>query len=462
MTERRDGGKGEGGADPRRGPVRWLHRLGIAGPGPEESASLEVEHHIAELADRLVANEGLEPDVARAEAERRFGDSGRYRASMRRMDAERMKMMQRSARWDVIREAVANTIRTARRYPGFTLGIVLTLALGIGANATMYGIVDRLLLQPPAHVENADRVVRIFEQRPSFLRQDELITSSGLTFPDFEDLKAHRGFEQVAALAYPQKMTVGSGPGADRVTVLQATHALFPLLGVQPRLGRFYGPDDDRVDATLTAVISSEYWKRAYGGDPSVLGSTLELSGRPATIIGVAPSDFTGVDLAPVDVWLPLVTSDHITGGDDCRASRGCWWIKAVARLRPNQTLAAAEEEATRLHRNGRREMIDQGRFPAEAAIVLGPLIAAQGPEASSGIPGGALARHRIAHRAARRLRQRGQPLPHPVHAPTKRGGRAPGPGRVPAQAGGAAGAGSAPPLPGGWCRGRGPGPLGW
>jgi hypothetical protein len=138
------------------GPVRWLHRLHLSWPRPRESAELEIEHHVAELTDRLEA-EGWDPVAARREAHRRFGDPKRYGASMRRMEQRRVTLERWAGWWDVIRQSVASVVRTARRYPGFTAAVIVTLGLGIGANATMYGIIDRLLLRPPEHVvEPAD------------------------------------------------------------------------------------------------------------------------------------------------------------------------------------------------------------------------------------------------------------------------------------------------------------------
>ena len=365
---------------PPRGPVRWLDRLRLARPKPEESVAWEIEHHIAELVDRLV-EQGWERASAEREAERRFGDRTRYEPSMKRMEEGRVAMERRTRGWDVVREGIVSVVRTARRYPGFTAGVVVTLGLGIGANATMYGVVDRLLLQPPEHIEDHERVKRVFGERPSFIT-GEMALGSSMTYPDYADLRAHGGIE-VAGFTYASEVTVGRGEGAERLERALATASFFPVLGVQPRLGRFYTEEESAVGAPLTGVISEEYWTREHGGDPDVLGRTLQVAGKPVTIVGVAPEGFTGTELAPVDLWMPLEASRAADNGEGCMNSRGCWWMQTVGRLGDGVTPDAAAAEATALHRNGRREMIEQDRYSDRARMVLVPIIAAQGPNAS-------------------------------------------------------------------------------
>ena len=367
----------------RGGPVRWLSRLGLRRPRPEESVEWEIEHHIAELVDRLTA-EGWEEHEARREAERRFGERARYGPSMQRFERRRMAMERRTRILDAMADGVSAFVRTARRYPAFTLGVVVTLALGIGANATMYGIVDRLLLQPPAHIAAHGDVRRVFVERPSVFTQETYVQASQ-AFPDYLDWKGHAGFSGLAAFTPSREETVGSGEGATRARVALATHDFFSVLGVSARMGRFFAEAEDRPGAPLTAVISEEYWEQAYGADPSVLGRTLDLSGHGHTIVGVAPRGFTGVELEATDIWLPL-QSTHVarSGEEHCLEERNCWWFQVVGRLAPGVPPEAVESEATRIHINGRRELIEADDYPADARVVLGSLIAAQGPNASA------------------------------------------------------------------------------
>jgi predicted permease len=346
---------------------------------PAEAADWEVAHHLAEMVDRLVEG-GMTPDEARREAERRFGNPHRYRSRLERNERRRRTTMRRMAAWGSVTGALAGVVRTVRRSPGFAAGVVLTLALGIGANATMFGVLDRLLFSPPAHIVDADAVRRVIIERPFLGRMTHGET---LTNPDRRDLEGAASFEAVAARSRAREYTLGSGPDATRIQVSMASWDFFPLLGVHAELGRFYGADEDRIGQPGTAVISHEYWERAFASSRDELGRTLEISGHPFTVIGVAPRGFTGVDLSPVDVWLPLMAAGGMIQGTEWEDNRGWYWFGAIARLTPGVTVEAAEQEATARHRGGRQEMIDKGRYPAEAHVALDPLIVARGPQAS-------------------------------------------------------------------------------
>lgn len=204
-------------------------------------------------------------------------------------------------------------VRTLGRAPVFSVGVILTLALGIGANATMFGILDRILLTPPRHLSDPDqiyRVYRLYRQSSSgtfALAQDR-------SYEDFVALKQAGSLSMVAGYV-PTMMTVGSGLEAERVRGVMASPEFFPLLGVHPRLGRFFGAEEDQEEASLTAVLGYGYWQRRFGGDPSVLGRTLTYLGATVTVIGVAPEGFTGVDLSPVDIWLPIQPAYALLAG---------------------------------------------------------------------------------------------------------------------------------------------------
>jgi predicted permease len=361
-----------------KGPVRRLFRLGVGEPGPAEAVTWEIEHHLDETVERLV-EEGWDPDEARREAERRFGRE-RYGPRLRRMERRRKTMRKTTRGWTLLREGLHGTLRGLRQRPGFVAGVVATLALGIGANAAMFGIVDRLLLRPPAHVRDHEEVRRVIMARDDWV-------GPTITYPDFVDLRSVGGFEGVAAFTPTREMTSGSGPDASRLQATLVSHEFFPLLGARPVLGRTFTAEEDRPEADPTVVLGHEYWESAFGADRDVLGRSLELAGDRYTIIGVAPSGFTGVGLERVDAWLPIETAQALARGDtrwkDGEQARGHWWMAAVARLGDGVTAAAAAEEATGVSRNARREDLERGRWEA-MDIRLWPLIAAQGPEASA------------------------------------------------------------------------------
>lgn len=361
------------------GPVRRLFRLGLRRLDAREEVEWEIEHHLAEVRERLM-DRGWSPEEARAEAERRFGRMESYRRSLEKIERRRWRMKEWSSLWIATRETVSSSVRTLVRQPGLTLIVALTLGIGIGANAAMFSILDRLLFQPPAHVVDHEDVRRVIVER-TFLGD---LNRAGIgTYPDVVDLHDHDGLESVAAYDHSE-MILGSGSDARPVDVLVAEHTLFPLLGVTAARGRFFGPEEDRAGAEPVAVLSHEYWSRT-GEDPDVLGSTLLLDGTTFTVIGVAPPGFTGADIAPVDVWVPMQTGGVVRmGSDGWQETRGWYWLDAVARLADGVTVEAAEAEATALHRAGRSDHIEAGRYDPEVRIAFDPLILARGPDAGA------------------------------------------------------------------------------
>lgn len=365
------------------GPERFLDRLGLGRIPTEASVEWEIEHHMAELVDRLI-DEGWSQDDALEEAGRRFGDPSRYRSSMRRAHQAGATRRRLSASVDFLTSTVTSTLRGVRRRPGFAAAVVLTLGLGIGANATMYGIVDRLLLSPPEHVVAPERVRRVLAERISPLT-GEVTRQAAMSYPDFEDLQKH---ERLSAAAYygPDEMTVGTGDETARARVTLVSSEFFPLLGAQPTLGRFFTPEETAIGAPLAVVLSAEYWQRVYGSDPDVLGRTVEVDGHRYTVIGVAPAHFTGVDLRAVDLWLPLEANRALDEEfmSCLNAGYGCFWLSSVVRLDEGIAVEQAQAEATRLRQNGRAADPDPSRRAEAGEVILAPLVRAAGPDPSA------------------------------------------------------------------------------
>jgi len=275
---------------------------------------------------------------------------------------------------DALAAQIRQGLRGLLRTPAFAATVVVTLALGVGANATMFGVIDRLLLQAPEHIEDPDRVVRVYVQR-SFA--DRSITTAGITYPDFADLLAAHQLAGVAAFG-SREITMGHGADAERVRGALATAGLFPLLGVQPFMGRFFSAEEDAEGAGAVVVLGYDFWRR-LGADREVLGSELRLGGAPHTVIGVAPPGFTGFNLQRVDVWLPL-HSPITAPSSSWQDNRGWYWLAAVARLADGATLERAAAEATALHRAGRA---GDRYYDPEASVLLGSLVEARGPQRS-------------------------------------------------------------------------------
>jgi len=283
---------------------------------------------------------------------------------------------------DAVTRTIGQALRGLARSPGFTFSVVIILALGLGANAVMFGVVDRLLLSPPPHVQDADQVRLVYSQRQ--LESGENFLGRTFTYADYTDLQNVAGFRAIAAWSGPNEEIMGRGEEARPVQVVAASVSLIPLLGSQTVLGRSFAAEEAEPGGTGTALVSYELWERNFAKDPGILGRTLDLSSGSYTVVGVAPRGFTGAGLRPADVWVPLeLHQERQTGTTIWREHRNWWWIQMVARLGEGVTPDIAGAQATAAHRHGREEMVAAGDYDAEAILVAAPLIAAQGPNPS-------------------------------------------------------------------------------
>jgi hypothetical protein len=206
-------------------------------------------------------------------------------------------------------------LRSLRTRPGFTVTVVLTLALGIGANAAVFDVLDRLLFRPPAHVRDASHVVRLYLTLTS--GPGHSYTSAITSYGVFRDLRDNTHTFTSLAAFHESEFSVGRGLEAEKLRGALVSHSYFPLLGVSPVLGRFFGADEDRIGAFPVAVVSYGYWQRRLGGDPAVLGKPLRVGPDAYTIVGVTPRGFTGVNPENVDLWLPVERANTLVAGHD-------------------------------------------------------------------------------------------------------------------------------------------------
>src|SRR5213082_2816942 len=275
-------------------------------------------------------------------------------------------------------------LRTLARRPGLVAAAIVCLALGIGANATIFGVVDTLLFRPPPHVKDAGQVVRLYfrTRSPGF----GTFTSSVSSYPLYTLIRdsAH-AFSEVAAFAGTRATGVGRGPDAHEAQLDLVSGSFFSLLGVKPALGRFYGVDEDRLGGPRVVVLSHAFWKLQFGGDPGVLGRELRLGQNVYTVIGVAPEGFTGVNLEGVDLWAPLAVATADVMGGTSWLNRQSLFVRILGRLRPGATAAQATREATAAFRVDAAQVPDWHLDPDDTAL-LGPVQQARGPEMSQDV----------------------------------------------------------------------------
>lgn len=230
--------------------------------------------------------------------------------------------------------------RMLRQTPGLAAACIITLALGIGANTTIYSYADAVLFRPLA-VPDADRIVHLFERRQD---PGNYPLSFG-EYPNYRDRAT--SFEALAAhySTSPLHLLIDGSPEA--VTGAVATASYFDVLQLRPSIGRFFGAEEDSArDRDAVAVISHALWQRRFGGEVRVLGQPLTINGRVFTVIGVAPPRFTGVQPrgAAVDVWIP--SAMFRVGYRYCDAFQlDCSIVQMLARLRPGVTVEQAQLE---------------------------------------------------------------------------------------------------------------------
>ncbi len=286
---------------------------------------------------------------------------------------------------DIVRDILGVT-RVFRTAPGYAAAVVLTLALGLGVNASIFGAVDRVLLRPPEHVQDhgALRFLSL-----SGLGPRSLNSPLAYSFPDYEAIRDVPALEAAAAYRPRRQVTMGSGVDARRVIVQDATAELFPLLGVGAVRGRFFDAADDRDGAPPVAVLSDAFWQSAFAGDPAAIGRTVTLGTHAYEVIGVAPPGFTGPNLDAVDLWVPLRMNVALTSSWGALESRGAWWHRVVVRLAPGVRDAEAGRQLTTAHNAAVRAAMAIG--PPEdhdeslgAEVETGSFITALGPYAET------------------------------------------------------------------------------
>ena len=229
-------------------------------------------------------------------------------------------------------------LRLARRFPLFTVIVILTIALGIGATTTIFSVVDAVVLRP-LPFPDGDRLVSLWGTNP-----DRSVPRFGVSLPDFRDWAARtRSFSSLALYGSSNTTLTGRGD-PENVASLYVTRNFFDVLEIHPYRGRGFGPDDERGEASNAVMLSYGFWKRRFGGDPSIVGSILAVSGRPRTVIGVLPpeADLLGPGIVGTPLDVVSVIEPSIYPAVERHAQH---LFGAIARLKPGVTLTQARAD---------------------------------------------------------------------------------------------------------------------
>lgn len=235
--------------------------------------------------------------------------------------------------------------RTMTKTPGFMLAVVVTLALGIGANSAIFTVTDALLLRPfpyrdPARLVSVQTVGRDGD-RPSNLLRFETVRDRS------------RSFESVAVWANDDLNLTGNGDPT-QVPVARVSPNFFALLGVEPQLGRAFTAEEGRPEGKAVVVLGNALWHTRFHGDPSIVGQTIHMDESAYTVVGVLPANVQFPFVGPADVWMPRYFEYSLIPA--ARLRLGVGYLNMVARLRGDTTAAQANEELAILNQQYREQ----------------------------------------------------------------------------------------------------------
>jgi len=313
----------------------------------EEELAREISSHLVLLEDDF-RMQGMTPEEARRRARQAIGG------------VEQTKQLHREERsilWlEQTRQDLRHAFRTLARNPGFTFTAVVTLALGIGVNTTLFTAYDAVALRP-LPVANPGGVVRLERWFESGFAGD---TQYAFSWPEYVYCRDHEdSFADLVATSWPVHVLIANSTGGEEARTqwknLQGQMVsgnYFNAFGIGTALGRTFGPEEDRAPgANPVIVLSHASWQRDFQGDPQVIGKPVKINGTDYTIIGVAPGAFTGTSLLPQvpDFWAPASMQGQLASGQDWLRQPTDFEFQVLGRLKPGVALKQAEAETNAL-----------------------------------------------------------------------------------------------------------------
>jgi predicted permease len=336
----------------------------------------ELRFHVEREAEKYV-RAGILPDEATRRARIAFGGVDRIKDDTR--DARGVALL------DVLARDLRYTARGLRLSPGFTIAVVVTLVLGIGATSGIFSVVDRLMFRPPAMLRDAASVSRVYL---AFDYRGSRITDPSVEYRRYLDLSEWTSsFSQVGVFSMG-RIAVGTGQDVSEEAIGRASASLFDFFDARPVIGRFYSSQEDALPAgERVAVLGYSAWQRRYNGRRDVIGTKLDLESETFTIIGVAPEGFGGMDndASPL-AWIPA-TAYAALRRPGFYNGYSWGWLHMVVRRKPGISSAIALADINNAYRRSwlAERAIDHGLDAIEVAhpqIILGPPQLWRGPTA--------------------------------------------------------------------------------
>lgn len=289
---------------------------------------------------------------------------------------------------------LAYAVRGLRAKPAFTTAVILTLALGIGANAAMFSLVDRLLFRPPALLKTPDRVHRIYAA--TTFRGKERIGTGGQYARYVDFAKWTSSFDRIAGVT-ERDIAVGVGDASREMRIGIVSASFFDFFDAPPALGRYFRADEDTPpNGAPVAVASYARWQTEYGGRREILGTKVQIGSVIYTIIGVTPARFIGIwNSQPPVYYVPITTyGAAIAAGDPFLAKEHWWttyhwgWMEMMARTKPGVTEARANADLTQAFVKSTEAENEGSKHPTPIALLrprafVGSILSERGPNAS-------------------------------------------------------------------------------
>jgi predicted permease len=263
-------------------------------------------------------------------------------------------------------------VRLLRRAPLFAATATLSLAVGIGANITIFTVASALLFGAPVGVVDAGRLVDVG-------RSQDGQGFDNSSYPNYLDIRSRNTvFTDIYAMRFgSDAMSLGGRDGAERIFGQLVTTNFFTVLGARPALGRFFTREDsEQKGASPLVVLSHHFWRRRFNGDGAIVGQTLQLNGRPFTVVGVAPEGFHGTTVLTADLWAPITMVGDLTPriSTGLLNSRESVWLLMGARLKPGVTMRQAQAELATIGRALESEYPNQNRGKGLRVVASSPI----------------------------------------------------------------------------------------
>ena len=362
--------------------LRYRFRALFRRDAVERDLDDEMRFHLEQEARKLEPA-GVPPTEAYRQARLAFGGLERIKDDTRDMSG---------VSWiETLGQDLRYAVRGLRARPAFAISVVLTLGLGIGANVAMFGIVDRLLIRPPAYLRDPSRVHRVYL---TTVRDGRDVTDGSTEYARYLDLARFTKTLDATAVLSAERFAIGVGEDAREMPVGVVSASFWSFFDATPALGRYFTASEDSIPAgTPVTVLSYGFWQARYGGSPDVLGKTVQVGPVPCTIVGVAPPGFVGIpDEGEPAAFVPATLYGYgvssMRGRVDYYDTYNWGWLSVIVRRKPSASIEATNADLTNAYRlSWAAERAISPAVPttdaARPRASAGPVVLDRGPNAT-------------------------------------------------------------------------------